>query len=96
MTIVNIKSQISADKFKHKIGNYYRNLQTGEIYLLAAVTPPGNRATEFVSLFCLNDGCYWSDGCEVDDQNNILPGEFRDIKDEGAFEHIKSISITVD
>lgn len=68
----------------YKIGQWYCNKETGEYYVLCAVT------WKQASLFCVDTGCRWNDPVTVASLNNITEDEFKAIT---LFEHERFIPV---
>ena len=92
MTKVNIANNTSkTQKPTHKVGNFYREEGTGEVYIL--VTTDG---TDML-LSCLNDGFRWGGATKVSSIHDITQSEFDDyIEGVGDFTKIDSVTITIE
>ena len=88
MTKVNIVNE--TQKPTHKVGNFYRENGSGEVYIL--VTTNG---TDML-LSCLNDGFRWGKATEVYSIYDITQSEFDESSEvEGNFTKIDSVTITI-
>lgn len=89
MTKVNIVN--NTQKPTHKVGNFYREERSGEVYIL--VTTDGTD----ILLSCLNDGFRWGEATEVSSIYDITQSEF-DVssKYDGDFTKIDSVTITIE
>lgn len=92
MTKVNIVNNTSKpQKSTHKVGNFYREERSGEVYIL--VTTDG---TDML-LSCLNDGVRWGKATEVYSIYDITQSEFDDYSEVvGNFTKIDSVTITIE
>ena len=92
MTKVNIVNNISkTQKPTHKVGNFYREEASGEVYIL--VTTDG---TDML-LSCLNDGFRWGKATKVYSIYEITQSEFDASSEyEGDFTKIDSVTITIE
>ena len=92
MTKVNIVNNTSKpQKSTHKVGNFYREERSGEVYIL--VTTDG---TDML-LYCLNDGFRWGKATKVSSIYDITQSEFDESsEDEGNFTKIDSVTITIE
>ena len=92
MTKVNIVNNTSkTQKPTHKVGNFYREEDSGEIYIL--VTTDGTD----ILLSCLNDGVRWGKAMEVYSIHDITQSEFdASSEHEGDFTHLDSVTITIE
>ena len=92
MTKVNIANNTSkTQKSTHKIGNFYREEGSGEVYIL--VTTDG---TDML-LSCLNDGVRWGKATEVSSIYEITQSEFDEHSARcGDFTKIDSVTITIE
>lgn len=89
MTKVNIVNE--TQKPTHKVGNFYREESSGEVYIL--VTTDG---TDML-LVCLNDGCRWGKATKVSSIYDITQSEFDEASEyEGDFTKIDSVTITIE
>jgi len=81
----------NTQKPTHKVGNFYREEGSGEVYIL--VTTDG---TDML-LSCLNDGFRWGKATEVSSIYEITQSEFDISSDyEGLFTKIDSVTITIE
>ena len=92
MTKVNIVNNTSKpQKSTHKVGNFYREERSGEVYIL--VTTDGTD----ILLSCLNDGFRWGEATEVSSIHDITQSEFDASSGyEGDFTHLDSVTITIE
>lgn len=92
MTKVNIVNNTSkTQKPTHKVGNFYREEGSGEVYIL--VTTDG---TDML-LSCLNDGGRWGKATEVSSIYEITQSEFDESSAPGGdFIKIDSVTITIE
>lgn len=90
MTIVTVENTEAQSKDNaHKVGNWYENKESGELFVLCSVYQYNE-----VALFCVNDGSRWGYGLIVQDSDNISEEEMKEIFAIYKFELVKSVKIT--
>lgn len=90
MTIVTVENTKAQRKDTlHKVGNWYENKESGELFVLCSVYQYNE-----VALFCVNDGSRWGYGLIVQDCANISEEEMKEIFDSYKFELVESVKIT--
>jgi len=90
MTIVTVENTKAQRKDTlHKVGNWYYNKLSGELFVLCNVY----RYNE-VALFCVNDGSRWGYGLIVQDSDNVTEEEMKQIFASCKFELVESVKIT--
>lgn len=91
MTKITINNNINnTQEPTHKVGNFYRQEGSGEVYIL--VTTDGTD----ILLSCLNDGFRWGKATKVYSIYDITQSEFDASSEyEGDFTKIDSVTITI-
>lgn len=90
MTIVTVENTKAHCKDTvHKVGNWYENKESGELFVLCSVYHYNE-----VALFCVNDGSRWGHGLIVQDSDNISEEEMKEIFSIYKFELVESVKIT--
>lgn len=90
MTIVTVEKYQSTSKgVVHKVGNWYENKESGELFVLCSIYQYNE-----VALFCVNDGSRWGCGLIVQDSDNISEEEMKEIFSIYKFELVESVKIT--
>lgn len=90
MTIVTVENTKEQNKDTiHKVGNWYENKESGELFVLCSVYKYNE-----VALFCVNDGSRLSHGLIVQHSDNISEEEMKELFASYEFELVKSVKIT--